>query len=92
MAWRWFVASTPLKATNSTQVQIDVKYYDDANPSNTPTPTVFLHAQSFFFEPSVNNAAMRTMVESEGQRARTAFDRAAVIAGNNPTGTTGVVP
>lgn len=92
MAWRWQIASTILKETNGSRVQADIKYYDDANPANTPTPAVFLHAQSFFFDPAASNADMQAMIQAEGQRARTAVTRAAALAASFPAGFNGSVP
>lgn len=92
MALQWYVASMILKETNGSRVQADIKYYDDANPSNTQTPTVFLHAQTFFFDPAMSESDMGKMLEAEGARARTAFLRAAALAVQFPVGTHGVVP
>lgn len=92
MAWRWQIANEILKETNGSRVQADIKYYDDANPANTPTPSVFLHAHSFFFSPAWSNTEMRLALEAEGISARTALNRAAVLASSFPQGTTGAVP
>lgn len=92
MAWRWMVASAVLKETNGTRVQADVKYYDDADAANSPTPTVFLHAHSFYFSPGWSNADMRLALEAEGIRARAAYARAAELAVAVPVGTSGAVP
>lgn len=92
MALQWFIASAILKETNGSRVQADVKYYDDQDPLNSPTPTKFLHAQTFFFDPAMAEADMGKMLESEGARARTAYLRAAALAAQFPVGTHGVVP
>jgi hypothetical protein len=91
MAWRYQVAGI-LKETNGSRVQADIKYYDDANPANTPTPSVFLHAQTFFFDPVATNAEMQSMIQQEGARARTALNRASALASSFPNGFTGAVP
>lgn len=92
MAWRWQIASPIGKATNDARVQADIKYYDDANVANTPTPTVFLHAQSFFFDPAWANADMQAAIVQEGQRARAAYTRASALNTAFSAGTTGAVP
>lgn len=91
MAWRWQIASPILKETNGSRVQADIKYYDDANPANTPTPSVFLHAQSFFFDPATATVDMQSMIVTEGQRARSTFTRASTLNASFPEGFTGSV-
>lgn len=92
MAWRWAVALPIAKEPSGSRVRVNIAYYDDADPENTPTPINILHRTLFTFDPALTDAAMAQMVESEGQRARAGYARATTLAASYPVGFGGVVP
>lgn len=79
MAWRVVVAErqTVVDATSGYRLRLLCHYYDDTDPANATTPTVFLWSKEFLFDgASLTLQIIQDAVFTEGARQRTAFNNA----------------
>lgn len=78
MAWRVQIENNDRVQTPSGwQLHLTCRYYDDADPANTPTPTNFLWTKDFYFNGStLTLQIVQDAVFAEGALQRTAYNNA----------------
>jgi len=90
MAWR---AQIPNRQRINDQVQITVRYYDDADAANNPTPTVFLWRFVFNFDVlELTKQQVLDAIIAEGQRARSAITQADNVVAQIVVGSSVAIP
>jgi hypothetical protein len=70
VAWKAVITGASLDGPS-----ITVGYYDDADPQNTPAPSVFLYSQTFSRGEITSDADLRQQVIATGKQIRTAYQR-----------------
>lgn len=79
MAFQALIKSQPV-AQGPDQIAFFVQYYDDANPANSPTPTVFLESVTLLFaSASATKAIVQAAIIARGQDLRATGQKIAAI-------------
>lgn len=86
MAWQAQLI-TPITYEGD-QIVASFGFYDDADPANQTTPSVYLHIERFTFPPSWSNADMQARIRARGAQVRSTVARATVMATTFPVTTT----
>lgn len=97
MAWQAIVADRHIRRdVSGYKLELFVRYYDDADLANTPTPTNFLWEKTFWFDAdaTLTLVAIRAAVVTEGQNQRASMGAAqnALTLPQLAVGTTVAIP
>lgn len=78
MALQALIPSVP-KQSGPDQIAVQVQYYDDANPANSPAPTVFLDQTILLYPSTATANDVRAAIIARGQALRGTLAKIAQI-------------
>lgn len=91
MAWRARITRF-IPEDTALRGKVEVGFYDDADPANSPTPTVFLHSRTYSTDELTTMAAFQQAIVTEGQTARASYNRTQAIKQQLPIGQEIAIP